>query len=183
MTRAAALLAALLLAATAGGFSPLGAQFAAAPVLVVETVRGSFAMQTFPREAPRTVAHIVDLARKGFYDGQRVHRATAGLLVQFGDPQTRDAQKRDVWGRGAAASSGNPIGVAEISPRLLHQPGAVGVAHMGEPAKADSQIYVMLGRRPELDGQYAIFAGVIAGQEVPALLQPGDEIRRVYVRE
>jgi peptidyl-prolyl cis-trans isomerase B (cyclophilin B) len=152
------------------------------PILVVETSRGSFAMQTFPREAPKTVAHIVALARQGFYDGQRVHRALPGLLVQFGDPQSRDLAKRDVWGRGPGASSGTPIGIAEVSARLVHQPGAVGVAHMGEPAKADSQIYVMLDRRPELDGLYTVFARVIEGQDVPAVLRAGDEIVRVYVR-
>lgn len=159
------------------------AQTSADPILVVETSRGTFVMQTFPREAPKTVAHIVALVRDKFYDGQRIHRALPGLLVQFGDPQSRDLSKREVWGRGAAASSGAPLGAAEISSRLLHQPGAVGVAHMGEPAKADSQIYVMLGRRPELDGQYAIFARVIEGMDVVAQLQVGDEIRRVSLRE
>jgi peptidyl-prolyl cis-trans isomerase B (cyclophilin B) len=159
------------------------AQFDDAPLLVVETSRGTLRIQTFPQEAPKTVAHIVGLVRKGFYDGQRVHRAIPGLLVQFGDPQTRNAALRDRWGRGEQASSGQPIGIAEISTRLLHQPGAVGVAHMGEPAKGDSQIYIMLDRRAELDGQYALFARVTDGNDVLSQLQVGDEIRRVYVRE
>jgi peptidyl-prolyl cis-trans isomerase B (cyclophilin B) len=174
---AAVVAAVVLIAATALSGQPSGD-----PILVVETSRGSFTVQTFPRDAPKTVAHIVALARQGFYDGQRIHRALPGLLVQFGDPQSRDLTKRDVWGRGAAASSGTPIGISEVSTRLLHQPGAVGVAHMGEPAKADSQIYVMLDRRPELDGLYTIFARVIEGQDVPASLRGGDEIVRVYVR-
>jgi len=59
----------------------------------------------------------------------------------------------------------------------------VGVAHMGDPSKADSQIYVTLARRPDLDGQYAVFGHVVEGEDVPAALQVGDEIRRVYVRE
>ena len=152
------------------------------PIIVVETAKGTFAFETFPNEAPKTVAHIVALAGKGFYDGQRVHRALPGFIVQFGDPQTRDLLLRDRWGKGDAASSGTPIGVAEISKKRLHQAGAVGIAHMGNPAKGDSQIYITLDARPDLDGQYAVFGHVIEGADVPARLQVGDEIRRVFVR-
>lgn len=151
--------------------------------IVVETSKGTLVFETFPNEAPKTAAHIVALVQRGFYDGQRVHRALPGFLVQFGDPQTRDPGKRELWGRGAAASSGTPIGVAEITRKRLHRAGAVGVAHMGNPAKADSQIYITLAPRPDLDGQYAVFGQVVEGEDVPARLQVGDEIRRVYLRE
>ncbi len=77
-----------------------------------------------------SVAHIVELVRERFYDGQRVHRALPGFVVQFGDPQTRDASRRDVWGKGAGASSGKPIGVAEMNSRR-HTAGAVGVGTHG----------------------------------------------------
>jgi cyclophilin family peptidyl-prolyl cis-trans isomerase len=153
------------------------------PIIVVETVKGAFAFETFPKDAPKTVAHIVALVRSGFYDGQRIHRAQRGFVVQFGDPQTASLATRDLWGRGAAASSGTPIGVAEISEKHRHDAGAVGVAHAGNPAKADSQIYVTLAARHELDGQYAVFAHVIEGEDVLTQLEVGDEILRVYVRE
>ncbi len=58
-----------------------------APVIVVETPKGSFEFETYPNEAPKTVAHIEELVTQGFYDGQRVHRAVPGFVVQFGDPQ------------------------------------------------------------------------------------------------
>ncbi|MDR1990585.1 MAG: peptidylprolyl isomerase [Acidobacteriaceae bacterium] len=156
---------------------------APAPVFAVETSRGTFLIQTFPNDAPKTVAHIVALIRAGFYDGQRIHRAQPGFIVQFGDPQTRDLSLRDKWGRGEAASSGTPIGVPEISTKHKHEKGAVGVAHMGEPAQADSQMYITLAPRPDLDGLYAVFGHVIRGEEIPALLQVGDEITRVYLME
>ena len=155
----------------------------AAPLIVVEASKGSFTFETFPVDAPLTVAHIVALVRSGFYDGQRVHRAIPGLVVQFGDPQSRDPAKRVLWGRGPAASSGRPIGAAEIAKGRIHRKGAVGVAHMGNPAKADSQIYVTLANRPDLDGRYAVFGQVIAGDDVPAKLQVGDVITRMYVKE
>lgn len=155
----------------------------AVPVIVVETARGTFAFETYPKEAPLSVAHIVKLARASFYDGQRIHRAIQGFVVQFGDPQTRDVTARDVWGRGAGASSGSPIGVAEVSPKRKHGALTVGLAHMGEPAQADSQLYITLVPRPDLDGQYVAIGQVVEGRDVPALLEVGDEIRRVYVRE
>ena len=153
------------------------------PVIVVETTQGTFAFETFQKDAPVSVAHIVELAKSGFYDGQRVHRAVPGFLVQFGDPQTRDPEKRALWGRGAEASSGKPIGVAETSLKHKNVALAVGLAHMGEPAQADSQLYIMLDTRPELDGQYVVIGQVIEGEDVPAKLQVGDQLRRVFVRE
>jgi cyclophilin family peptidyl-prolyl cis-trans isomerase len=128
------------------------------------------------------VAHVVELVRARFYDGQRIHRAVPGFVVQFGDPQTRDPGKRELWGRGAGAASGTPIGAAEVSRKRRHVRGAVGMAHLGNPARADSQIYITLEPRPDLDGRYAVVGQVISGMEVLPQLQVGDEIRRVYLK-
>ena len=168
--------------AVAGVWRTLSAQ-RSTPLIVVETTRGTFAFDTYPKEAPVSVAHIVQLARSGFYDGQRVHRAVPGFVAQFGDPQTRDLDKRAVWGRGVEASSGAPIGVAEVTLKRKNVALAVGLAHAGEPAQADSQLYIMLEARPALDGQYAVIGQVVEGEDVPARLQVGDEIKRVYVRD
>jgi cyclophilin family peptidyl-prolyl cis-trans isomerase len=182
---AAAAAAAVLLAAMFYvGIAPrLAAQGGAAPVVVVETSQGTFAIEMYPKEAPISVAHIVGLVKSGFYDGQRVHRALPRFVVQFGDPQTRDPEKQQWWGRGVEASSGTPIGVGEVSLKRKNVAMAVGLAHAGEPAKADSQLYVMLEDKPELDGQYAVIGHVIEGFDVPARLAVGDVIKRVYVRE
>ena len=156
---------------------------AAGPVIVVETTKGTFAFEMYPREAPKTVAHVVALVRRGFYDGQRVHRAIPGFLVQWGDPQSRDLGKEADWGRGPEASSGQPIAVAEISKKRTHTAGAVAMAHPGNPAAADSQMYVTLAKRSDLDGYYTVFGRVIAGADVPEKMQRGDVITRMYVRE
>lgn len=153
-----------------------------APTIVVETSSGQFVIETYVDEAPKTVAHIVELVKSGFYDGQRFHRAIPGFVVQWGDPQSRDVSKESSWGRGAEAASGSPIGVAEINKKRTHTKGAVGVAHPGNPALADSQIYVTLADRPELDGRYAVFGHVIAGGDVPDQLRIGDLIQRMSVR-
>jgi cyclophilin family peptidyl-prolyl cis-trans isomerase len=65
----------------------------------------------------------------------------------------------------------------------LHSRGAVGVAHQGNPAMADSQIYVTLAARPDLNNRYTVFGQVVAGADVPARLERGDLIRKMYVKE
>jgi peptidyl-prolyl cis-trans isomerase B (cyclophilin B) len=155
---------------------------AAGPVIVVETMKGTFAFETYPDSAPKTVAHLIDLVKRGFYDGQRIHRAVPGFVVQWGDPRSRDSAEAAEWGRGPSASSGHPVGLAEITKKRTHTRGAVAIAHSGSPARADSQLYVTLADRPDLDGQYAVFGHVIDGADVPARLGRGDVIVRMYVR-
>jgi peptidyl-prolyl cis-trans isomerase B (cyclophilin B) len=181
-SRAAFALVALLAAFNWMAVTLRSQESADRPVVVVETSKGTISFETFPNEAPATVAHVLALVRAKFYDGQRVHRAQPGFVVQFGDPQTRDASRRELWGRGDAAGSGKTVGVAEMSKKHLHVPGAVGLAHRGNPYDADSQMYFTLARRPELDGRYVIFGQVISGLDVAAALQVGDEIRRVFVK-
>ena len=177
-----ALLAACLVAVLTA--SPAAGQAGVpGPIIVVETTKGTFAFETYPREAPKTVAHVVALVRRGFYDGLRIHRAVPGFLVQWGDPRSRDAGRESEWGRGPEASSGKPIGAAEISKKHLNVAGAVGMAHPGNPAAADSQLYVTLAKRADLDGYYTVFGRVISGTDVPAAIERGDIITRMYVRE
>jgi cyclophilin family peptidyl-prolyl cis-trans isomerase len=155
----------------------------AAPIIVVETTKGAFAFETYPADAPVTVAHIIDLVKRGFYDGQRVHRAQPGFVVQWGDPRSRDLAREADWGRGDEASSGTPIGVAEMPKTRKHTAGAVAMAHMGNPARGDSQIFVTLADHPELNGKYTVFGHIVAGADVAARLERGDVITRMSLRE
>ena len=150
----------------------------AGPVIVVETEKGTFEFETYPNEAPKTVAHIIALVKKRFYNGQRVHRVVPGFVMQFGDQQTRDMTKEKMWGRVA----GEPIGAAEFSKLRTHVKGAVGMAHNGNASTADTQFYVTLADVPRLDGQYVVFGKVISGMEVVQKIQYADRIVRVTVR-
>lgn len=158
----------------------------AGPIIVVETVKGTFEFETYPEEAPRTVEHILRLVKRNFYNGHRVHRVVPGFVVQFGDPQTRDMSKRDLWGRGSASGSGRPVGVAEFSPKRKHGRGAVGLAHAGDATQGDSQIYIVLGDKSpsiqNLDGKYTVFGKVISGMDVVSKLEVTDIIKRVSVK-
>jgi hypothetical protein len=58
----------------------------AGPVVVVETSKGSFEFETYPAEAPKTVARILELVKSRFYNGMRIHRVVPGFVIQMGDP-------------------------------------------------------------------------------------------------
>ena len=151
----------------------------AGPVIVVETEKGTFEFETYPNEAPKTVAHILGLVNKRFYNGQRVHRVVPGFVIQMGDPATRDITKQAAWGSGG---SGTPIGAAEISKTRTHVRGAVAMAHAGDAAKADSQFYVTLADVRRLDADYTVFGKVISGMDVVMKIAQPDRIVRVTVR-
>jgi len=152
------------------------------PVIVIETAKGAIEFETYPDDAPKTVAHVVSLAKRGFYNGMRFHRVVPGFIVQVGDPQSRDMSKREWWGRGDFAGSGTPVGVAEISKKHLHVRGAVAMAHPGNPAEADAQFYITLTAQPKLDGKYAVFGRVISGLDVVAKIQVADVVKKLYVK-
>lgn len=160
---------------------PAAAQAApAGPVLVFETEKGTIEIETYPKEAPKTVAHIVDLVNKRFYNGQRVHRVVPNFVIQLGDPQSRDMTKKAQWGTGG---SGTPIGVAEFSKTLKHAPGIVSMAHAGNPTQADSQFFIVTGPASHLDGKHQIFGRVTSGMDVVKQIAPGDRIVRATVKQ
>jgi cyclophilin family peptidyl-prolyl cis-trans isomerase len=151
----------------------------AGPIVVIETAKGTIEFETYPEDAPKTVAQILALVRRGFYNGLRIHRAEPNFVIQMGDPQTRDMTKKASWGTGG---SGKPIGVAEISKKRPHKKGAVGMAHKGNAALADSQFYITRRATPPLDGRYTVFGQIIAGSDVVDAIEPGDVIKRMSVK-
>lgn len=156
------------------------ASTSASPVIVCETAKGTFQIQTFAADAPKSVDHIVKLVRANFYRGLRFHRVEKGL-VQIGDPQTRNVSFKNAWG---TESSGNPIGVAEITKKHSHVRGAVGLAHPdpGSAAYADSQFYIMKIADPGLDARFVVIGQVTSGMDVVDKLEFADVLRNATIK-
>jgi cyclophilin family peptidyl-prolyl cis-trans isomerase len=152
----------------------------AGPVIVFDTSKGAFEVETYPNEAPKTVALILALVKRNYYNGLRVHRYEPGMLVQWGDPQTRDMTKRADWG---TRGSGDPVGASEVSPKRPHRVGAVGAAWARDPRSFDGQIYVVFSPQPQLNTRYTVWGQVVSGLDVVEKLRIPDVIKRASVKQ
>jgi len=138
--------------------------------------KGDFTITLNTKAAPKTCAHIMDLADRGFYNGLRFHRAEKKpkpFLVQVGDPDTRDAGiTNDKQYRGGSGS-----GIAKEESGLPNEQWAVGLASIPEEKiLGDSQFYILLTPAKFLDGKYTVFGKVTSGMNVIESIEKGDRI-------
>jgi len=156
---------------------------ATGPVVVVETAKGNFEITTYLDDAPKSLAHVMDLVKqKTFYQGQRILWAQSNA-VGFGDPTSKNMAKKDSWGTGG---SGNPVGVAETSKRKFDKGLVVLYYIKGYPPRtADSQIMIlkMANNSPEVEGKYAVLGKVTSGMDVVDKLEKADVIKKMYVKD
>jgi cyclophilin family peptidyl-prolyl cis-trans isomerase len=167
-----------LVAAWVFGQGAVSAQAPANPMVVIELVKGTVTIELYPQEAPKTVENFLNLVKKNFYNRQHFHRVES-FVVQVGDPDSKSMERQAQWGR---RGNGIPIGVAEISKKLTHKKGAVGMAHAGDPTKADSQFYIVKLPKKIPEGKYAIFGQVVSGMDVVDKIELGDLVKRIYVK-
>lgn len=161
-TVAAVALLVLLPGTAAPGAEQARGAAAVNPVLVLDTAKGTIEIELLRQDAPKTVDYIIALVNKGFYRGQRFHRAER-TLVQIGDPNSRNVTRRNMWGQTGTTPT---VGVLEASRRQSHTRGAVGLAHSGNAEYASSQFYIMKVPSPALDGKYTVFGRVRSGMDV-----------------
>lgn len=148
---------------------------------VIEMVvanRGTVTIELFQKDAPKTVAHILDLVRRKFYDGILIHRVEPNFVVQAGDPQTK-TRGVDASGIGTGGSGKNiPF---EVNSRT-HEAGTLGMA-LSAPRSAtgDSQWFINLSNNNFLDGNYCVFGKVTKGMDVVRKIERGDKITRISI--
>ena len=133
------------------------------------TSRGSFTIQFQPEDAPLTVDNFVQLAKRGYFNGQTIPRVVPNFVVQAGDP------------RGDQNGGPGYQIRCEINQALFER-ATVGMALSGKDT-GGSQWFVTHSPQPHLDGGYTVFGRVIRGMEVVDRIARGDVIRRVAVNE
>lgn len=104
-----------------------------------------------PDVAPKAVERIKTLTRRHFYDGLIFHRVIDGFMAQGGDPK----------GDGTGGSD-LPDLPKEFN-YLPHVRGAVAAARAEDENSANSQFFIMLSPRLQLDQKYTVFGRVIDG--------------------
>ncbi len=129
--------------------------------LVMTLKDGTVLIKLRPDLAPRHVAQIKALTKRGFYDGIVFHRVIEGFMAQTGDPT----------GTGAGGSD-LPNLPAEFTPTHFAR-GIVGMARAQDPNSANSQFFIMFGDVASLDGQYTVVGEVIAGMDVVDKIKKG----------
>ena len=131
--------------------------------VVIKTNFGSIKFGLLPELAPETVRNFVTLAKNGIYDGTLFHRVIPGFMIQGGDPNTKDPNKKSQWGMGGPGHSIK----AEFSSRS-HLEGIVSMARATDPDSAGSQFFIVTSdnNTESLDRQYTVFGKVTEGMDV-----------------
>ncbi|CCF13480.1 cyclophilin type peptidyl-prolyl cis-trans isomerase/CLD family protein [Brevibacillus laterosporus GI-9] len=120
---------------------------------VVETNKGSFTIQLFAKDAPKTVNNFVFLANDHFYDGVTFHRIIQSFMIQTGDP------KGD--GTGGPGYSFED----ELKNGHSYDKGVVAMANAG-PNTNGSQFFIGSGddvKNLESRPDFTIFGKITAG--------------------
>ncbi len=150
---------------------------------------GIFEVELFPEAAPKSVAHIVELAKKGFYNGIRFHRVVPDFVAQVGDPLSKNFKKSDFDGK-SAEQIGSEMHLGEggsgakvsLEAKLPHLPNTLGMARSQDPDSGDSQFFFNLKDNANLDSGYCAFGRVVKGQEYLTKIAHGDAIVRFTIK-
>jgi cyclophilin family peptidyl-prolyl cis-trans isomerase len=135
------------------------------PRAVIETNRGRIELELFADDAPLTVRSFLQLAARGFFDGQEWPRVVPNFVIQGGDPR-------------GDTSGGPGYSIRDEINRHVYLRGSLGMALSG-PDTGGSQWFVTHSPQPHLDGTYTIFGRVVRGMEVADDILPGDRIIRI----
>jgi len=147
----------------------------AVPVVTARRMRitmkrgGSFDLRLFPDEAPATIARVVALAQKGYYNGLTFHRVVPNFVLQGGSP-------------GANEYMGDGPFMRDELGQRTHARGTLGISTRGRDT-GDAQLFINLVDNPRLDHNFTVFAEITAGMDVVDAILEGDIIDRVDVLE
>ena len=130
--------------------------------LYLDLKDGRVTIELRPDLAPKHVARIKELVRKGFYDGIVFHRVIGGFMAQTGDPT----------GTGSGGS-GQKL-MAEFSDEK-HVRGTLSMARSSDPNSADSQFFIVFARARHLDGKYTVWGKVADGMGAVAKIKRGEQ--------
>ena len=125
---------------------------------------GVMYLRLLPEEAPATVARVVALAVKGYYNGLTFHRVEPTFVLQGGSPGANEYMGDGPYMRD--------------EPGVAHARGTVGISTRGRDT-GDAQIFVNLIDSPRLDHAYTVFAVVERGMDVADRVVEGDVMTRV----
>jgi cyclophilin family peptidyl-prolyl cis-trans isomerase len=117
-------------------------------------ISGTMLFKLFEDLAPRTTAHIKQLASSGFYNDVIFHRILNGFVIQGGDPT-------------GTGSGGSNLGDFddEYDPLAMHtQTGLLSMAKSTDDSN-DSQFFITEGPQRHLDFNHTVYGMLIEGEQ------------------
>ena len=139
------------------------------PQIQIQTERGNITIEMFEDEVPNTVANMISLIQKGYYNGLNFHRVIPDFMIQGGCPLGT--------GTGGPGYDFDD----ECAPNRRHDSaGVLSMANAG-PGTNGSQFFITHGPTPHLDGKHTVFGKVTEGQEVVDEIKQGDVMQTVVV--
>jgi cyclophilin family peptidyl-prolyl cis-trans isomerase len=138
--------------------------------IYLDTKDGRVTIRLRPDLAPKHVAQIKALTKRGFYDGVVFHRVIDGFMAQTGDPTGTGTGKSDL-----------PNIPAEFT-QTQYKRGSVGMARSQSPDSANSQFFICYEGCGPLTGQYTLFGEVVAGMDVVDKIKKGSAAQNGQVQ-
>ena len=139
------------------------------PQIQIKTDRGDMTIEMFEDHAPNTVANMISLIEKGYYDGLNFHRVISDFMIQGGCPQGT--------GTGGPGYKFDD----ECTSECRHDSaGILSMANAG-PRTNGSQFFITHGPTPHLDGKHTVFGKVTEGLDVVHEIKQGDVMEKVVV--
>jgi peptidylprolyl isomerase len=156
----------LVLGLAFGGTSILRAKPAAPEqdlqnTIYLDTKDGRITILLRPDLAPKHVAQIEALTKRGFYNGLVFHRVIDGFMAQTGDPTGTGMGKSDL-----------PNIPAEFSAEPFKR-GTVGMARSQDPDSANSQFFICFADASFLNHKYTVVGQVVSGLDVLDKIKKG----------
>jgi cyclophilin family peptidyl-prolyl cis-trans isomerase len=132
-------------------------------IIYLDTKDGRITIKLRPDLAPKHVAQIETLTKRGFYDGVAFHRVIDGFMAQTGDPTGTGTGKSNL-----------PDIPAEFSAEPFKR-GTVGMARAQDPNSANSQFFICFAEAPFLNKKYTVVGEVTSGMDVVDKIKKGDK--------
>ena len=132
----------------------------------ITTNLGSFTVEFYNQDSPKTVANFVKLAQDGFYDNTKFHRIIKDFMIQGGDPLSKDNAMKARWGTGGP---GYKFADEFNNHKLVK--GSLAMANSG-PNTNGSQFFIVTAEATSwLDGKHTNFGQVIEGMDVIDIIE------------
>lgn len=140
---------------------------------IIKTEKGDMTVEFYDKDAPKTVANFLKLAKEGFYDGVTFHRVLQDFVIQGGDPT----------GTGAGGP-GYKIDCELDGENQFHDRGVLSMAHAGRDT-GGSQFFICHSRTntAHLDRNHTCFGKVVENVDVVDDIKEGDKIIGVELIE